>query len=199
MDTNNQENIETPQPSKKFNKLILVGIVLVIGIIGFFPFIEYTVMCIQAPCPPARMSLFQWFRYRDNLKQTPVNSNLQTYINTDYGFQLTLPASWEGYRVIKQEMGSNFGSGSVVFRVPTKSTIWTDRYGNDGYATVMTISIFNSSYWDKLQSEEGPKPGLLGKDGDLVYAYSFWQDTPDDWTNKLFTSQEIVSTFKFLR
>lgn len=95
-------------------------------------------------------------------------------------------------------MSSNFGAGEIAFRVPTNSKIWGDAFGKDGYATVMIISTFNPEYWDKMQKEEGPKPGFLGKNENWVFAYSFWQDTPDDWVNKPFTSDEIVSTFKFI-
>lgn len=181
------------------NKILLLGILVSVLIIIFVPFIKSGTVCpTLPPCHESKISLFNWIRYRDNIKPIKNRENYN-YVNSDYNFQLTLPVSWKGYKTEIVEMSSNFGSGSILFRVPTTSTTWTDEHGNDGYATVMRIHVFNSSYWDKLQSEEGPKPGFLGKNGDLVYAYSFWQDTPDDWTNKGFTSQEIVSTFEFLR
>lgn len=181
-------------------KRYLILIVIVLFIIGvFIPFMKGRTICpTMPPCFEYKLSLFDWIRYRDNLKPVKDRENYP-YVNADYNFQLTLPGSWKGFTTETVEMSSNFGSGSILFRVPTTSTIWTDEHGNDGYATVMRIHIFNSSYWDKLQSEEGPKHGFLGRKEDLVYAYSFWQDTPEDWTNGSFTSQEIVSTFKFLQ
>src|SRR3989344_3952204 len=89
------------------------------------------------------------------------------YRNEEYGFKITFTDAWKGYEVELQPMSSNFGAGTVIFKLPT-----TKNYGDgSGYAEPLKIYVYSYEYWDKLQKEEGSKPGLLGKNSDSVFAY----------------------------
>ena len=123
-------------------------------------------------------------------------SDWKIYKNTDFGFEVTLTDAWKGYKVELQPISSNIGSATLVFKVPTKSKNYGDGLG---YAEPMIISVLNMKYWNKLQSEDGPKPEFLGKNSTYVFAYSFWQDPPTDLINVNLDLNKVVSSFKFTK
>ena len=166
--------------------------ILVVFIIGFVPFIKSEKVCPTIPpCYEARISLFNWIRYRDNFK--PENSENHTYVNNDYNFQLTLNSAWKGYKVEVESLSSNLGDASLVFKVPTKSVNYGD---GSGFATPFVVMIIQPAYWERIQSEDGPKPEYLGKSSNgLIYVYSTWQDPPTDFINNDLEINKVAASF----
>lgn len=96
---------------------ILIVIILFI-IAGLIPFMKgYTVCPFIPPCHEYKISLFDWIRYRDNLKPRENRENYN-YVNSEYNFQLTLPASWKGFTVI---LGTVQFGETVTLRHPNWS------------------------------------------------------------------------------
>ncbi len=123
----------------------------------------------------------------------PENTNL-IYTNDQFGFQMTLTNAWKGYDVTIEEMSSNFGAGTVVFWVPTKAK----NYGTNrpGYAAVLKIHVYNPEYWQSVEKSEGPKPGFLAKTSQYVFAYSTWQDPPNDLVGVNFEVMKVLASFE---
>jgi hypothetical protein len=122
--------------------------------------------------------------------------NWRTYTNKTYGFQIQFTEAWKNYKVEIEPMSSNFGAGTLLFRIPT-----TDKnYGDgSGYATPLAISIYNSSYWNKRQAEGGPIGKYLGKSSaGWVFVANYWQDPPKDLMNVNFELDKVLSTFKLI-
>ena len=176
-------------------KTIIIFAVFAIVFIGFIPFIKGPIVCpFVPPCYTSKLSLVEWVRFKDNLKTTSENI---VYTNSDYNFQLTLNSAWSGYKVDLETMSSNFGAGSLVFRVPTKSKNYSD---GSGFANPLTISILQPEYWDKIQKNDGLKPWFLGKSRDgWVFVYYIWQDPPTDLVNVNLGINDVVRSFKFTK
>jgi len=137
---------------------------------------------------------YQW--WQDNNQPTTTNGTAddwKTYRNETYGFELTLTDAWEGYKTKMSEM-VELERKIIYFRVPTQSR--THGYG-DGYAEPFAISIYSISDWTMLQESGGPKPTYISRNSEYAFAYSQWQDPPEDLRNIDFKVSQIISTFKF--
>lgn len=185
---------------KKSFFLILIIVVVLVGI--YLVFVKKycdsrisTFKTIVLTC----QTLFE--KYRDSRflvpptpQGTPADevTDWKTYRNEEYGFEITFTDAWKGYQVESQPMGSNFGAGTLVFKILT-----TKNYGDgSGYAKPLKIYIYNHEYWSKLQKENGPKPGFLGRTQEYVFAYSTWQDPPAEFVGKDFGFDKVVASFK---
>jgi hypothetical protein len=124
----------------------------------------------------------------DNQDQ-PVSSPTEslTYTNAEYGFSLTLPAAWQGFKAVarKIDWGAAGTSDSLDFNLPTQT---------DG---VFNISILTKAQWAQIQKEDGPLPQLLAENATTVFAWSQAQYAADEnIQERLREVQEIVKTFK---
>lgn len=118
------------------------------------------------------------------------------YKNTDYGFEITFPSTWSGYKLFKKVMTD----GSIVYYVaiPTTDKSWPESSADAGYASLFTIDVYTKAQWQALQAEEGIKPTKLGEKGDYVYAWSSGQATPTDATARFAEIKSIIATFKIV-
>ncbi|MDO8492554.1 MAG: hypothetical protein Q7S34_02875 [bacterium] len=172
------------------NIVLTIVIVVIAGAVGYFVLVKKLGPIAQQPTPTPTQT---------NAPAPTFASSWKTYTNIEYGFQLIFTDAWRGYKVKLQEISSNFGAGTLAFRVPTKSKIYVDEFGQDGYATVLKISILNPEYWASLQNEEGPKPTFLARNSNYVFTYSLWQDPPEDLLNVDFEWSKVTSSFKFAK
>lgn len=131
-----------------------------------------------------------------NTNTSPANG--LTYTNKTYGFQLTLTKPWEGY-VAKEAPNISGDVMSIVFCVPTTDKKYSTSDCLKGYANPMFISIYSKEQWKQIQSEGGPKPTLIIQNDRYVFAWSMWQDTPDDFRNTNLGFGAIVDSFKLLQ
>jgi hypothetical protein len=121
-----------------------------------------------------------------------------TYINTQFGFQLSFTDAWKGYRVKFQQPGGY----TLVFAVPKEDKNYTDGFADAGYATEMKIEVIPLAQWNAIDPKTyGPLPSLLGQDSAYVFAYSIppARLQPLDLKNVDFGIPQIVSSFKLIQ
>jgi hypothetical protein len=97
------------------------------------------------------------------------------YTNTDYGFRVTLPASWQGYSIVSGAWLGEKAGGPVVDRGPT-ILIRHPAYTTAVPRQDIPIMVFTRLQWDSLQDEAfhigaAPiGPSELGRNGRYVFA-----------------------------
>lgn len=121
--------------------------------------------------------------------QGPHRVNELVYTNKQYGFEMTLPEIWRGYQVREEVAAAGEPQiASFKFGFPTADPSW----GAD-FAAPVTILVYEPRVWENLQSEEGPKPGLIGQNEKYVFVFAPWQDIPSDLMGRgMPLSEEIV-------
>ena len=99
----------------------------------------------------------------------PRNAHV-VYVNRDYGFRFYLPASWTGYKILKDEWGPPGGQSGpeIIIRHP----LWTDENPRED----IPIMVFTRKQWRDVENEElivtaAPfPPGELGRNKRFVFA-----------------------------
>jgi uncharacterized protein YgiM (DUF1202 family) len=121
-------------------------------------------------------------------------TNPLVYENTDYGFSLTFPQAWAGYKFFKKIV-----DGVAVYYValPTTDKNWSESAAEAGYASFFTVGVYTKAQWAAAQSEE-MKPLKIGEKGDYIFSFSSGQATPTDLTARFNEIKGIIDTFKIL-
>ena len=83
---------------------------------------------------------------------------------SEYGFTLDFPKSWEGYSAEEKEADFGFTVTVIYFYTPE---------GADLFA----LSVFTPEQWDTVQAQEGPKPVFLGETDTYVFGWDNPQDS----------------------
>jgi hypothetical protein len=83
------------------------------------------------------------------------------YNNSDYGFSLTFPSTWNGYFTTER---------TLTWGAPIGNTNSLD-FGFLAQDSIFNISIFTHQQWTDLQNMEGPTPGYLGENSQYVFAH----------------------------
>jgi hypothetical protein len=137
-------------------------------------------------------------------------SNPMTYLNNDYGFQLTFPAGWENFKVdIDDKQVVKTGIAYVHFLIPTTDKSYptaTLSTGEklSGYADVITVSVWKKSQWEKqinsAQCKNDPTPDCpfegskLGVNSKYVFDISHGNGLfPDDVMGKISSLFEKIA------
>ena len=131
-------------------------------------------------------------------KEFTTNSNPQEYENVDYGFKMTFPSSWSGYKFYKKTMDD----GSIVLYVelPTKDPAYaTSTTSDPGYASMMAISVLTQAQWDSIKNTEGPKPTYLGQNNKYVFAWSSAQANATDLASQFAEIKAVIETFEVIK
>lgn len=129
-------------------------------------------------------------------KQYTSTTNPLVYQNTDYGFELTFPQSWAGYKVFKKSITGT--TATYYVGLPTTDTAWTDSGVDKGYASLFAVSVYTSAQWTTAAGGSGSIPSKLGEKGGYVFAWSSAQSSPSDLESKFSDNKTIVATFKTL-
>ena len=141
--------------NKKFTQSLLIIIIIVIGIVGYFtlvkkPFISNSI---------------------------PVQETSLVYNNVQYGFDFSLPFGWKGYSIVSQNW-----NGTMI-DIQTKQSVegpeilirhplWTSLNPRQD----IPIMIFTISQWNLIQQERlsvgaAPiPPSELGRNANYVFA-----------------------------
>lgn len=110
--------------------------------------------------------------------QTLPADDLVSYENTEYGFSLQLPSSWEGFMTAEREL--DWGSFGTANSIDFGFESVDESYPTDnGIVSLFNVSIYDHEQWAQLQ-EEGPKPSYLGETEDYVFGFSGSQDAPEE-------------------
>ena len=92
-----------------------------------------------------------------------------TYHNDIYKFSLTFPETWKGF-IVKN-------------RTIDWDTLGTSNSIDIGFLaqdSLFNISMHTKDQWQKILSQEGPKPNYLGENSLYVFAYERAQYAADD-------------------
>lgn len=120
---------------------------------------------------------------------TQTNTDL-TYTNTKYGFTLTLPSTWNGYKVTQtNDLDS---TDKYEFSLPTTDPTWVD----GKFASQAILVVYTPAQWQLLQQSNGPVPTLIDQSSQYVFAYSSAQAEPNDLIDRLPEVAQIIKTFK---
>lgn len=93
------------------------------------------------------------------------------YTNSTYGFTMTFPASWKGYKMKEVTMD---GAAKVYYcNFPTTdATVMADESADAGYFSPFAIGVYTLSQWADIEAAEGPKPSVLAKNDTYVFTAS---------------------------
>lgn len=137
--------------------MIIVAILL-IGIAGYFVFSKKST---QVPIQPEPISVAQ----------------TQEYVNTQYGFSISLPDSWKGYTVVVDNWtGTNVDNPKVSSIQGPKLFIRHPLWTVDNPRQDIPIMIFTPAQWDLVVAEKlslgaAPiGPSELGRNANYVFA-----------------------------
>ncbi len=134
-------------------------------------------------------------------KQNKDVSDEIIYKNEDYNFQLTLPKTWQDYKVFETETEWGEEVGSVMtyyFALPTKDSNWPKEYDIDeGYASLFAITLLDEDQYEIVKSEDGPVPAKLGVSGNYIITWSGGQIVPEDLIDRLEEVKIIIDTISF--
>ena len=124
----------------------------------------------------------------------PAIADWKNYKNDKYGFELTFPSTWQGYKAINRTLdwGANGTSDSIDFGFTAQ--------GSSDIALIFNVSMHSKTQWKKIKSEQGPTPTYLGENSLYVFAYSPAQDVATDFERSRMTEIEsIIKTFKITK
>ncbi|MDP3954561.1 MAG: hypothetical protein Q8Q06_04055 [bacterium] len=123
----------------------------------------------------------------------------QTYRNEEFGFEVKLDGSWNGYKVLSTK------DNIFYFCLPTNVTTYPDSscgentYNN--YGSIFAISVHSPEEWMEIQNSDGPKAIFIDSDKNYFFGFSRAQDAPEDlasqW-NQYNDINQILSTFRFI-
>lgn len=149
------------------NKVVTVAVIALLGLSA--------VGCTQSGGKDAVPSQVQ--TQQDTGGGQPVSQLV--YRNTDYGFEFTLPTSWQGYQIVPgQWQGLAIaGSGGEVPvatgpMISIRHPAWTAQVPRQD----IPIMVFTSAQWQSLQADEfhigaAPvRPSELGHNSKYVFA-----------------------------
>lgn len=95
-------------------------------------------------------------------------ANGQIYRNEEYGFEITFPERWQGYKVVEGD--SVWGIRDIDFQLESNNG------DKEYYGSIFTISILSKEQWEALQQEEGPTPAYITENDKYIFAISMCQD-----------------------
>jgi hypothetical protein len=133
---------------------------------------------------------------------TPTSNSVTTYKSTTYGFQITLGRGWESHKIVETSTSNRKASdplATVAFHIPTTQANYPSQ-SLPGYVQPMMISIYTPASWAEAE-KDASHPTLIQKTNTYVYAYTSWQDAPQDVLDRLAgmtITTEALATFKLL-
>lgn len=126
---------------------------------------------------------------------TPVPTTDLTYSSTAYGFTLTFPATWKGYKM--KEASFDDSTATYYINVPTTDeSMVAGSTADAGYYSPFAISVYTLAQWAAVEAEEGFMATLIAKNDTYAFAWSQANGIqPSDWT-KSADIKTIIASFK---
>ena len=125
---------------------------------------------------------------------TTAAATLISYVNSQYGFSMTLPASWSGYKIKSATFDGEVAT--LYVEMPTTDSSPASSTNDAGYYSPFAIGIYTPSQWTDIQAAGGPSDALITQTSQYVYAWSHANGIPaTDWT-KDSDIGGIIASFK---
>ena len=114
----------------------------------------------------------------DGTGTSDTNATTIVYNNTDYGFRITLPKSWENYTIVEESWEGYFLDESLNNdkitgpEILVRHPLWT----SDNPRQDIPVMVFTLDQWNSMQNDEfhigaAPiNPGELGRTSEYVFA-----------------------------
>jgi len=121
----------------------------------------------------------------------------KNYTNSKYGFTMTFPDAWKGYKVFETTLSD--GSIALYVAVSTTDASWKEEKIDAGYASLFAISVLTPAQWAEVQAAGGPMDTYLTKNSNYVFTWSPTQAVPTDLIsayNKTLKPGDVIDTFK---
>lgn len=119
-----------------------------------------------------------------------------------YGFRLSLPGAWKGYRVIQKETNWDPAGKAFTyyFALPTASRTWNESDAPAGYASLFALTVFSPRQWEVISTAPEAEmilqgASVLAKTNRMVVTWSSGQDCPEDLRERFSEAGDIVKTF----
>lgn len=191
----NQNDVQPARPAVSKWLWITLGTVLVIAA-GFF---TWWFLMGPGKSEPATVSTPTPVTTPTTTKPTSTtqDSTDLTYTNSTYGFTLTFPASWKGY---KFKEASYEGSTITYYaQIPSSDTMVNSAgmTNDSGYYSPFAITVYTLAQWDNMQNSEGPNETLITKNDKYAFVWSQANGMPpSDIGTKLDDIKAIIASFK---
>lgn len=179
-------------------------IFIVLATVGVFVWLAQKNKPIEMGAPTANVNQIE-----EKAVETPAVSNYGiVYSNADFGFEITLPKGWEGYKAITTTFSAN--ERGVYIDLPTNNKDWpgdTDPATGKsmmGYASMFAISVWDVDAWNKhavdCKKEMTPDCGgeVLAKGNIYVYEFTNPQAMPEDLIDVWNDTKSIKESFKMI-
>lgn len=125
---------------------------------------------------------------------TPATTNL-TYTNSTYGFTLTFPSTWHGYKM--KEVVLTGELKTFYIEVPTTDTSATGSSTADaGYFSPFAISVYTPAQWQEVVNAEGPHDTLITQNSNYVFGWSRSNGIPPSDFTMSADIATIIASFK---
>jgi hypothetical protein len=184
---------QMPQPKSPILRpwLLIVLILVIIGAAAYWWFAIRNVAAPEATVTPSTSPTTS-----PKITVSPSAASSLTYTNSAYGFTLTFPATWKGYKLKEKVF-----TGSVItyyINIPTtdSSAVASDE-SDAGYYSPFAITVYTLAQWGALQAEEGPKDTLITQNDTYAFGWSQANGIPaSDFGTKSNDIKTIIASFK---
>ncbi len=154
---------------------IIYGVLALLALIGFFKFVERYQVARDGSVPAGEDAMVG----SSTEDQASLEAGMVLYRNTDYGFAIELPSSWQNYSVIDEEWkGYRYveSKGDVVVErgplLKVRHPEWTETNPRQD----IPVMVFSPEQWAGINKESfrigaAPiAPSGLGKNSKYVFA-----------------------------
>jgi len=126
---------------------------------------------------------------------TPTATTDLTYSNTKYGFTLTFPTTWKGYKF--KDASFEDSVATYYINVPTTDESMTaNSTAEAGYYSPFALSVYTLDQWITAEAAEGSNATLIDKNDTYAFAWSQASGVPPtDW-DKAADIKTIIASFK---
>ena len=108
------------------------------------------------------------------------------YKDSEYGFTLKFPKSWEGYTTVNRELdwGDSAASDSIDFGLLEQKELFN-------------ISVHTEKQWNEITSTGAPHPTYLGENDQYIFGWANAHDVVNEEIGKRFEEiPSIIETFE---
>jgi len=187
-----------PQPKKYLSPVTAWAVVVFfVGVVGFSTWYYYDQIDTTYADSGNMLAPVNHTKTSTSTKATDTTSKNLSYSNAAYGFKMTFPSTWKGYKLKEATID---GTTMVYYiELPTTDTPAEAGTTNDaGYYSPFAISVYTLNQWETAQSAEGAKTDvLITKNSKYAFAWSQANGIPaSDFGSKTADIKTIIASFK---